>query len=41
MKNQTEIEKVKDRIEELVIEVILAVLSRLKDRFNNEKDMTF
>lgn len=41
MKNQAEIEKVKDRIEELVIEVILAVLSHLKDRFKNDKDMTF
>ena len=34
-------EKIKDQIEELVIEVILSVLLRLKDRFNHEKEMKF
>ncbi len=41
MKNQAEMEKIRDRIEELVIEVILSVLLRLSDRFKNEKEMKF
>jgi hypothetical protein len=38
---ETEIEKIKDRIEELVLEVIISVLTRLKDQFKNTEEMKF
>lgn len=37
MENHTEIKKIKDQIEDLIMEIILSVLTRLKNEITLEK----
>ena len=41
MKNHTHTENIRKQIEDLVMEIILSVLMRLKDEIVTEKEMKF